>query len=304
MTKVDSTCVQSSSHGSLDFLWLELTNRCNLQCKHCYAESGPEKATTGALSCEEYKDIIEQACDVGCRELQFIGGEPTLNTDLEQLIGFACSMGISVEIYTNLTRMPTSLIGCILAADARVATSIYAAKPEIHDEITGVRGSFARTISNLQKLVAAGVETRVSVIEMEENTSGIAETVEMLKGLGIENIGVDHVRPFGRGLAHVDGPELAGLCGACAENVLCIGPSGVVTPCIMSKAWTVGSIRSQKLTDICQSDDLFELRQRISEETSARRPVAYCKPKACAPINCMPNGSSGCRPNTGRRINN
>src|SRR5208283_2388709 len=30
----------------LDFLWLELTSRCNLQCVHCYAESGPSSALT------------------------------------------------------------------------------------------------------------------------------------------------------------------------------------------------------------------------------------------------------------------
>jgi sulfatase maturation enzyme AslB (radical SAM superfamily) len=35
----------------LDFLWLELTNRCNLQCTHCYADSGPT-AEKGTISTE------------------------------------------------------------------------------------------------------------------------------------------------------------------------------------------------------------------------------------------------------------
>jgi len=38
----------------LDFLWLELTSRCNLRCIHCYAESSPSPEQTDVLSAEDY----------------------------------------------------------------------------------------------------------------------------------------------------------------------------------------------------------------------------------------------------------
>lgn len=71
--------------GPLDFLWLELTNGCNLACKHCYAESGPGADTDDVLGVEKWLELIDEARELGCRQVQFIGGEPTLCRDLPRL---------------------------------------------------------------------------------------------------------------------------------------------------------------------------------------------------------------------------
>ena len=55
------------------FLWLELTNRCNLQCTHCYAESGPDADVSNQLSVGEYEHLLREAFELGCRKVQFIG---------------------------------------------------------------------------------------------------------------------------------------------------------------------------------------------------------------------------------------
>src|SRR2546422_9230359 len=74
------------SSPTLDFVWLELTNRCNLQCVHCYTESGPTTGEKDILNEDDYLDLIKQIYDLGCHKLQFIGGEPTLNRSLPKLI--------------------------------------------------------------------------------------------------------------------------------------------------------------------------------------------------------------------------
>jgi len=45
-------------------------------CKHCYAESGPEGGDTDAVDTERFKSLIHEAHALGCRQIQFIGGEP------------------------------------------------------------------------------------------------------------------------------------------------------------------------------------------------------------------------------------
>src|SRR5271157_1633672 len=59
----------------LDFLWLELTPRCNLRCSHCYADAGPNLPE--GMSYENWSDVLRQAFDLGCRSVQFTSGEPT-----------------------------------------------------------------------------------------------------------------------------------------------------------------------------------------------------------------------------------
>jgi len=51
----------------------ELTNRCNLQCTHCYAESGPDADVSNQLSVGEYEHLLREAFELGCRKVQFIG---------------------------------------------------------------------------------------------------------------------------------------------------------------------------------------------------------------------------------------
>ena len=75
-------------HGEgLQFLWLELTNRCNLRCVHCYTDSHPGSGHRDRLTTEDLESVLRQAYALGCRSVQFIGGEPQLYRDFRRLLG-------------------------------------------------------------------------------------------------------------------------------------------------------------------------------------------------------------------------
>ncbi len=305
-----TSLARSDKSKPLDFVWLELTNRCNLKCLHCYAESGPRSGSSDVLSEADYLDLIEQIYGLGCRKLQFIGGEPTLNRSLPRLIEAAYFTGFEfIEVFTNLTRLPDELLATFSRFGVAVATSFYSHKPQTHDLITGQSGSFERTVRNLRRVLGAGLTLRVGIIRMEQNEHEFIEAWEFLERLGVKQIGSDRVRKIGRA-ASGNSCELGELCGSCAAEILSIGPDGVVSPCNMSKRWSVGSILETRLEEIATSPRLLELRREIREEVQKRTAneiKASCNPKNCVPYSsccpttqacypCAPNGCTPCRP--------
>ncbi|MBX3631258.1 MAG: radical SAM protein [Nitrosomonas sp.] len=306
----------TESGAALEFLWLELTNQCNLRCTHCYAESGPDRNIDDLLARSDYENLIREGRELGCKQIQFIGGEPTLNRDLGYFIQLAAENSYSsIEVFTNLISLSDELVECFVEYGVKVATSVYASDASIHDGITQVTGSFQKTIRNIEKLLCAGVPVRAGVIAMESNSKQVEATISYLKDIGVHNVGSDRLRHIGRGKDDSDNSSLTELCGSCAGNTLCVGPDGRVSPCIMSKCWSVGSVLETSLEEIATSDKIRNLRCEIhnaviepskGDNSGLNGMEAVCTPKICAPYSscspkhgpgpCEPSGCSPCYP--------
>jgi MoaA/NifB/PqqE/SkfB family radical SAM enzyme len=288
---------------SFDFLWLELTSRCNLECIHCYAESSPVPKQKDVLSSEHYFSLIEQASLLGCRKIQFIGGEPTIVKELPDLIRFAAEKDFDfIEVYTNAVKIDESLMSCFVKNKVHIAASFYSHQESVHDEITTRKGSFTKTSNTLKKLVKNNLDVRVGIISMEQNADHIDKTIEYVNKLGINDVGVDKVRSFGRGSrnSYNDNNSVNELCGSCWNGSLCVFPDGKVAPCIMSKNWDVGSVLDSNLKDILHSVQLKEIRKKIYQDvwipTDKNSPIELgCNPN-CNP-SCVPECNPQCSPN-------
>lgn len=57
----------------LSFAWLEITGKCQLECGHCYADSGPN-GSRGVMTDRDWESALDQLADLGTRMIQFIGG--------------------------------------------------------------------------------------------------------------------------------------------------------------------------------------------------------------------------------------
>jgi MoaA/NifB/PqqE/SkfB family radical SAM enzyme len=287
---------------SIDFAWLEVTNRCNLRCGHCYTESSPTSGEKDLLTHEQYVDLIHELYTLGCRKIQFIGGEPTLNKGIPRLIDSAKDCGYDfVEVFTNLVSLPDALLAKFKERHVAVATSFYSNDRRVHDRITRQIGSFDKTVRNIRRVLSAGLALRAGVIVMEENAGHVEATWNYLRELGVPRIGSDHIRKFGRAL-HGEDCSMGELCGSCAGNILSIGPDGVVAPCNMSKHWAVGSVLNRTLSDIVSSDELRQVRKQIAKAVEGRVDGvhAICDPKTCNPYSaCCPSTQScfPCAPN-------
>ena len=156
--------------GELRFLWLEITGKCNLSCTHCYADSGPHVDLHGRMSYGDWARILDEAAELGCRKVQFIGGEPTLHPRLDDLVDHANHRGFEfIEVFTNATRMEPRRIGCFQRNHVHIATSFYSDDPAVHEEITLGKGSWRRTVDGIASVLAAKLPIRVGVIETDKN---------------------------------------------------------------------------------------------------------------------------------------
>jgi MoaA/NifB/PqqE/SkfB family radical SAM enzyme len=289
--------------GSLDFLWLELTPRCNLQCSHCYADAGPTQSlpVLQTLSYENWVDVLRQACDLGCRSVQFTGGEPSLCTDLPALLREARTIGFqSVEVFTNGTHLSRRLRHALVKEGVDLAFSVYGSRREAHDSITGKPGSFAHTLRSIRWALKAGLGVRAGVIEMPSNAADIPATKALLSGLGVHSICVDGVRGVGRSNSHarLRGRALLGeLCGECWRGKLAVHPDGNVSPCIFSRFRRVGHV-SQSLASILNSERLHRFRREVRKMSTPTRKTGPTK-RPCAPlaeIVCAPLAKKLCAP--------
>ena len=97
---------------------LEVTRRCNLRCRFCFADGAAPEPTLAEL-----KAAVDEILRHGRPLIQLSGGEPTLRDDLPELVRHAKTAGAStVQINTN---------GLRLAADAGYASALQEAGLDI-----------------------------------------------------------------------------------------------------------------------------------------------------------------------------
>jgi MoaA/NifB/PqqE/SkfB family radical SAM enzyme len=283
--------------GVLSFLWLELTNRCNLQCVHCYTESSPRTGDRDVLTAADYEAVMSEAYSLGCRQVQLIGGEPQLNPEFKTILRRAVELGFEfVEVFTNLSRLDEETIEFSARNGVHFATSVYSADPATHDAVTTVRGSHRRTIANLKRLIDNGVQTRAGVLAINEDAEAAERTRQFLADLGVAGpIRTSEVRQFGRGQQLLgEEASLSGLCGHCWNGKLAVAPDGQVFPCVMARDCVVGDVLNETLAELLRGDRLAQVRREIHDTVWRRKTVTASCPEC--PQTCNPDLSCPCDP--------
>jgi MoaA/NifB/PqqE/SkfB family radical SAM enzyme len=76
---------------------IQLTNACNARCAHCNLYKLPPRTLHTSIA----KELLTSAKEMGCEEIDFTGGEPTLHPDFLDLFKIAKKLELKVKINTN-----------------------------------------------------------------------------------------------------------------------------------------------------------------------------------------------------------
>ncbi|MCK5161735.1 MAG: radical SAM protein [Candidatus Aureabacteria bacterium] len=292
----------------LKFLWIEPTSSCNLRCIHCYADSN-NIIDKKELSTDDCKNIILEASKLGCKSLQFIGGEPFLREDIFDLIKFARIKKYSyVGIFTNATLLDKKKIKMLSDFNVDLKVSLYSHKPSIHDRITQVNGSFSKTLRAIKLITKYNIGVEIAIIIMKHNQNNIRGLRTFLKQLNIKFRMPDIIRPTGRGIDKLLFPtntnikelrilkrpdfmameeffSYSNVWNSCWFGKLAITSSGNVIPCIFARSQIVGNIRNKNLAQILASNKLSKLWRITKDKLNVCRDCEYryaCKD--CRPL--------------------
>ena len=160
---------------------LDLTYRCNERCVHCYLDHDDR----GEMTTAEIISLLDQLATAGVFFLTISGGEPLMRTDFFEIVEHARRRMFNLKIKTNGLLIDEAK--AVRLRDLGVETvqiSVYSHRPEIHDEITKVRGSLRRTIEAIQRLRATGLKVVIANVLMKQNTHDYSGVQGLARELG------------------------------------------------------------------------------------------------------------------------
>lgn len=158
---------------------VEITYTCNHHCFYCYQTEYPDVED---LSFTEWCTILQQLADEGTLYLTFSGGEPFTRSDFLPIVAAARSLGFGISIITNgtlLTRQTIRMLAAMGIMD--IGISLLAADEQLHDQLTGKKGSFVKAIKSVDECIAAGIKT---IIKHTVSTANYGEFEKLDKLAG------------------------------------------------------------------------------------------------------------------------
>jgi radical SAM protein with 4Fe4S-binding SPASM domain len=169
---------------------IEVTKRCNLTCVHCYNNLpvNDHLAHRTELTCEEHCRLIDEMAAEGSLWLLYTGGEIFVRKDFLDIFAHAKKAGFLITLFTNASLI-TPRIAEYLAAwpPFSVEVSLYGYKAATHDQVTGVAGSFQRTLRGVGLLMEVGLPPIMKAMVLQSNVHEIFDTKRFVEeDLGLE----------------------------------------------------------------------------------------------------------------------
>lgn len=263
------------TQNRLRHVWVELTQGCNLTCRHCYSDSSPHTKRDGEMTVQKWEEALSVLSAVPIDTITYIGGEPTLRQhDISRLCTFVSSLLPNTEqrIFSNLAiaNISRKIVPLARAFGLKVGTSLYGTTAIPHDAMTGHPGSWRRTVDNIATLVGERIDVFVGFYAAGLTPEVRSAAERWLKTLGVENYRILAPSRVGRGrktdwkAASVGNTVPDHLTfddpshdwfhrHNCYKDHVAISPTGSIQPCIMMRHASYGQV--QELQSV---NDLFE----------------------------------------------
>ena len=182
----------------------EITNKCNLQCKHCLPMSGPARANE--LTTTEAMAVLETFQDAGASKVCFTGGEPFSRKDFSSVLERAVALGMRATVITNATLLQRATLEMVKRLGVELGISFDGADEATNDAIRG-QGSFRQIVEALKQCQNTSIPTTLYVTVTAANVSQLDALAKLAREYGCRGVHFNEVTIAGRALSFSD--ELA-----------------------------------------------------------------------------------------------
>ena len=167
------TCAASplvDPHGrTISYLRISVTDRCDLRCRYCMAETMTFLPRSALLSLDEIAIIAERFIARGVTKIRLSGGEPLIRRDVGDLIrrlGRALGSGLDeLTLTTNGTHLAAHAGALVDAGVRRVNVSLDSLDADRFRFITR-HGDVERVLGGIAAARAAGLRVKINTVAL------------------------------------------------------------------------------------------------------------------------------------------
>ncbi len=278
--------VLQNENPSLRYLMVEVTDRCNLHCRHCYlGEAGKRD-----IDVEVFRGVVEAFADMGGLRLIVTGGEPLLHPDFARLNQAVHGLTCRTVLATNGTLLSAAAVSELNFREVQISLDGMRSG---HESLRG-DGTFEAALAGCRAVRDEGLELSIATMIHSRNLGELAELEVLVRQLGAAAWALDIPVEAGRftanrslapdlpaavpylELAFGEGVHEQGDSGGCGAHLACIDVSGSLLKC--------GYYR-----DLCGGAALPDLRGAWLAMPRTGLPVA------CADCDYVAECAGGCR---------
>ncbi len=242
-----------SPHPSLRYLELQITNKCNLKCRHCYIGNTGKH---NELSVNKIRDILKEFEQMQGLRVLITGGEPLLHNEFEEINEILPHFFIRKVLFTNGILLNKEKIKRLNVDEIQISID---GLENAHDSLRG-KGSFRLAMRAVKLSLDYGFHVSIATMVHPRNLNDFDEMERLFKNLGIKEWAVDvpcitgnlkeniefQISPAegGRYLRYGYGGGLhtAASGFACGLHLMAVMADGKVTKCTFYSDTPVGRI--------------------------------------------------------------
>lgn len=244
--------VVRSAVPSLRYLELQITDRCNLRCKHCYIGDG----AFSELSAERINSVLREFEAMQGLRVMITGGEPLMHSNFGEINEMLPDFLVRKVLFSNGLLLNTHILKSLRVDEIQVSID---GLEEAHEALRG-SGTFGKTVHAVRQAIDCGFAVSVSTMVHKKNLGDFGKMEELFMRLGIKDWAVDVPCPAGRLRDNVEfivPPEIggeylrfghggglhAGAPGyACGLHLMAVMADGGVSKCSFYADTPVGSV--------------------------------------------------------------
>ena len=220
-----------SDSGKGPIIVYNCTNKCNLNCLHCYSKTG----LTSELNTTQAKELLRQLAEIKCAVVLFSGGEPLERADLFELLDFSHKLGLRTVLSTNGSLIDSKIAKKLVSSGVSYVGISIDGNQKTHDEFRCIEGSFTKAVDAVKFCKDAGLKTGLRFTITRRNFNQIREVFSLAAQLNIQRICFYHLISAGNAaknnLKCTNGQirqALNDICD-CAQNYAVKGVTEVLT---------------------------------------------------------------------------
>jgi len=188
--------------GKIDNVSLNVTTRCNLNCKMCYNKFN-NIPIEDELTATEIKDFLDQVMEFSEKHvlLNIGGGEPFIVPDKTlEVAEYATHLGFKdVWIITNGTLITREIARQINRLKLKIMVSLDGSNEKEHDFLRG-KGNFKKTVRGIKLLKKEGVFVMTNFMCHKSNYKSLNAYYGLAKQLGVDSARFIPFKLMGGGL--------------------------------------------------------------------------------------------------------